>query len=344
MPRLSHFASPPAALITALRRARRPLLLTHLQPDGDALGSELGLARALRALGAAPRLLITDPAPQTLEFLDRDRSIEVYDPSRGAETARRFADADLIVVVDTSESKRLGSLREFALKSAAPRWVIDHHVAGDLIDSAESWSVPTSPATGLLVLQVVEQLLAGWTTATHGAVLETIAEPLFVAIASDTGWFSNSATDALAFDGVARLVEWGAAPEALRKRLFQSFSINRMRLEGEVLAGLRQAAAGRILYAVVTEADRARHDIALVDLDGIVDALRAVAGAEILILFVELSSGNYKVSIRSAGARPVFGLAAQFGGGGHANAAGCRLVGGESDVIARMLAAAERTI
>ena len=131
----------------------------------------------------------------------------------------------------------------------------------------------------------------------------------------------------------------GADPEELHREIHERSTPERTRALGEVLARLETAAGGRIAHSVLTVADRARHGIPLEELDGFIDALKQVRGAEIVFLVVELSPGRFKVSLRSKVAVDVHPVAARFGGGGHAKAAGCRLEGEASEVARRLVAA-----
>lgn len=324
--------SPPQEILAALRAARKPLLLSHMHPDGDGVGSELGLARTLEQLGAAPRILNTHRASEKFDFLDPDGIIEVAPPAVSPAVERAFREADLIVILDTSEPSRLGHLEAQAWGAVAPRLAIDHH----LCDRPERfdllWSVPKSPATGNLVLSVVEALGVPLSAA--------IGTPLFVAIATDTGWFRFGNASPVAFEGARRLVAAGADPERIYREVFESSSLGRMRLLGQVLAGCRSAADGRIVYAVIRRSMLEEAGVPQEEIDGFIDQLKGVRSGQIALLAVELSPGHYKVSLRSRGRLNVHEIATRFGGGGHAQAAGCRLEGTEAEVLDRVLEAA----
>ena len=311
--------SPPRELLAALRECQRPFLCTHIYPDGDALGSTAALALALRSLGAEPTLLLTHPVPEKLLGADRGGLAAVIPGEPTDEQRAQIAAADRIFVLDTSEPDRLGRLREPVFASPAPKTLIDHHICEDRSIFDLAWSETESPSTGNLVLRIVEELAV--------PITPEIAEALFVAISTDTGWFrfSNATPEAFRAAGVLR--EAGIDPEALHRDLYETSTPERTRALGEVLARLETAGEGRVLYSTLRTTDLERHGIPLEELDGFIDALKQVRGAEIVFLVVELSPGRFKVSLRSKGAIDVHPIAASFGGGGHAKAAGCRLEG-----------------
>ena len=163
------------------------------------------------------------------------------------------------------------------------------------------------------------------------------AESLFVAIATDTGWFRYSNSGSVAYETAAQLVELGVDPEPIFQQIFQSFSIERTLALGDLLANIECRCDGRILFSLLSEEMRQRRGVNMEDLDGFVDTLGQVRDTEIVFLVVELGPGRYKVSLRSRGEMSVHVIAAHFGGGGHAKAAGCRLEGTEEEVLSNLL-------
>lgn len=317
---------PPPGVCDAFRTARRPIVVTHVYPDGDAIGSQLALARALRRRGAKPRIFVAHPAPLLQEFLDPRGEVEVVLGGRfSPDQKTAIAESDCIFVVDTSDPRRLGDLETAIFAAQAPKVLIDHHLADDLSAFDEAWCIPSCPATGLLV----ERLLRA-----EGVEFDRdLAEPLFVALAMDTGWFRFSNSSAAAFETGARLVAAGADPAYLHQALYENSSLGRTQALGQMLSALETDSSGRIIWSVVRQAELENYGITIEDVDGFIDSLKAVRGAEILILFVEVSSGSYKVSLRSKGEADVHRIAVEFGGGGHAKAAGFRI--SQADRIAQ---------
>ena len=326
----------PAGLIEALKNSRCPLILTHIYPDGDALGSAVSIHRTLEKLGAAPNTFLTHPVPEKLSFIDHDRVAEVLDGEPTAKQIEVGHNADLIVVVDTSEPDRLGHMRQVVEGCDAPRICIDHHLDGAVDFFDQIWCEPGSPSTGNLVLEVIQSLGFELTQST--------AESLFVAIATDTGWFRYSNSGSVAYRYAATLVESGVDPEPIFQRIFQSFSLQRTLLLGDLLAAIQAPEENRIVYSVLTEPMRRKRGVGLEDLDGFVDSLGQISGCEIVFLVVEVAPGRYKVSLRSRGGFSVHRIAAHFDGGGHAKAAGCRLEGTEQQVLEKLLGQCRRTL
>lgn len=329
--------SPPPALLDALRAARRPFLCTHIYPDGDALGSTVALARILRdRTGAEPTVLLTHEVPEKILAADADRIATVIPGEPTDEQRATIAAADTIVVLDTSDPDRLGRLADPVFASDAPKVLVDHHICEDPDRFDVAWSVTESPSTGNLVLRIHEEL--------GGTLDRATADALFVAIATDTGWFRFSNTSPEAFRAASVLRAAGIDPETLHRQIHERSTPERTRALGEVLSRLETAAGGRIVHSFWGLEDAERHGIPLEELDGFIDALKQVRGAEIVFLVVELSPGRYKVSLRSKGDVDVHPIATRFGGGGHAKAAGCRLEGSRAEVTARLLEASLETL
>jgi phosphoesterase RecJ-like protein len=319
----------PEGLLAALRSTRQPLILTHIYPDGDALGSSIALHHCLTELGARPRTILTHAVPQKLRFIDHDGVAEVLTGEPDASQISAVEQADLIIVVDTSAFHRLGHMKKLLEESDTPIVCVDHHLEGDLDCFQEVWCEPGSPSTGNLVLEVIRALGQELTV--------NSAESLFVAIATDTGWFRYSNSGSVAYRIAAQLVELGVDPEPIFQKIFQSFSVERTRALGDLLANIECRCDGKILFSLLSAKMRQRRQVKMEDLDGFVDNLGQVAGTEIVFLVVELGPGRYKVSLRSRGEFSVHAIAARFGGGGHVKAAGCRLEGTEEQVIADLL-------
>ncbi|MFQ5655855.1 MAG: bifunctional oligoribonuclease/PAP phosphatase NrnA [Planctomycetota bacterium] len=328
--------NPPEGLVEALRRARRPLLLTHIYPDGDGYGCQLALHRAFRAAGVEAGILLTHPAPAKLHFLDGDGVVEVLDGEPNAGQLRTIEEADLMVILDTSDPERIGRLHKPVFSLSTPRCVVDHHLCEDHSAFDHVWSVPGSPATGNLVLRLLEPLSAELTP--------EIAEPLLAAIATDTGWYRFANATPEAFRDSATLIAAGADAEKLHRCIHETSSPSRTRVLGEVLARLDLDCDGRVVYSVLEHKSLDRHGVGREEIDGFIDALEEVGGSEILILVVELSPGRYKVSLRSKGDVDIHEIAVRFGGGGHAKASGCNLEGTEEEVTGWLLEAARELL
>ena len=326
----------PDELISALKQCQNPLVLTHIYPDGDALGSAISIHRLLKAAGKSPRTILTHPVPEKLAFIDHDGESEVLSENPQLDPEQLVEAADLVVVVDPSAPDRLGRMEPAVTAADLPRVCIDHHLEGAYEYFSAIWCEPGSPATGNLVYEVFQKMQI--------EIDRNTAESLFVALATDTGWFRHSNAGYKAYEYAARLVELGVEADPVYNRIFQSFSHERTLALGDLLGQSVLSDGGKILHSVFTEAIRTQRGVSMEELDGFVDSLGQVKGTEIVFLVVEISPMRYKVSLRSHGDFSVHAIASRFGGGGHAKAAGCRLEGTEEEVVSKLLGACRQLL
>lgn len=302
----------------------RFVLTTHMRPDCDAIGSEVALAAALRALGKEVQIVNGDAVPPHIAFIDPADDVTVL----GRDVSADRLKPDVLVVLDTSAWSQLGPMADVVRNSASRKVVIDHHVSEDDL-GAESFKDSEADATGRLVLEAIAALGA--------AVTPAMANALFAAIATDTGWFRFASVNDATFAAAAKLVQAGAEPHTIFSRLYEQNSLARLRLHGRVVANAQEALAGRLLYGTVTLADLAETGAQSTDTEDVVNRLLTAAGAEVAVLFQEQEEGNTKVSLRSQSTVDVSRIAEQFGGGGHAAAAGIRYPGPLDEAQASVL-------
>jgi phosphoesterase RecJ-like protein len=307
------------------------VLTSHMRPDCDAIGSELALALALRSLGKEVRIVNADPVPPHIAFIDPHRDIRVL----GRDVSAKELKSDVLIVVDTSAWVQLGPMADVVRQTTARKAVIDHHVSEDDM-SAAVFKDATADATGRLVLEAISALGIEVTPA--------IATPLFTAIATDTGWFRFSSVSEATFLAAARLVAAGTSPSAVFAALYEQNSLGRLRLQGRILTNIQSDLAGRLLYAVVTQADLRETGAEPTDTEDVINRLLTVAGVEVALLFLELGPGETKVSLRSHSACDVREIAEQFGGGGHRAAAGVRYPGPVPKAVADVVGAARTAL
>ncbi|MEU5780766.1 DHH family phosphoesterase [Micromonospora lupini] len=299
------------ALIRALPSTSRVLLICHVNPDGDALGSMLGFGLGLRRLGVH-LLQATFPGPP-----------EVPDPFRGLPGLELLVPAsaadpapDLVICFDAASESRLGELAG-RLSTAPAALVLDHHASNpgfgtvNLVD-------PRAAATSV----VAEQLLARL-----GVPLDpAIAECLYVALTTDTGSFRFEATTPAVHQLAARLLATGISPGDISRRVFDTRPFGAVRLFGEVLGRARlepAAADGRgLVWTFATLDDLARHDQRPYVLEALIDSVRCTAEADVSCVLKQTASDEWAVSMRSKGAVNVSRVAVALGGGGHTFAAG----------------------
>jgi phosphoesterase RecJ-like protein len=292
------------------RWAERVVVTTHVQPDGDGIGSEVALALWLRSQGKAVDILNPHPAPRRFRFLEREVPAPGFDP---ATADRLLSTTDVLAVLDISVPARLGPLQPHVEAYEGEIVVIDHHLGPTGFRGIDCRDT-TAAATG----ELLHRLLGGW-----GADIDSaMATALYAAIAYDTGGFRFSNTTARTHRVAADLIDRGAEVHEVNRRVFESVSHTRARLLSRVLGEFHLEADGRLAWMALPLSLMEEADAEPEDVEGVVEALRAIEHVEMAILFKEIEPGATKVSLRSAGEVDVSRLAGGFGGGGHRNAAG----------------------
>jgi phosphoesterase RecJ-like protein len=315
-----------------IARHERFLLSTHVNPDGDAIGSEVAFARLLRGLGKQVRVLNDSPTPRVFSWLGLEAPVEVYTEDL-AET--RFAEAGALVVLDTGNKQRIGRLANHLDRHAIAIAVVDHHVTHDGFGQVNVIE-PACAATAVLVHELLREA---------GVAIDPVAaDALYVGLATDTGFFRYSNTDARALRMAADLVELGVDAAEVSARVHQSAPPGRLRFFGEALAALEMRHGGQLVVIEVGPEQFQRHGLVGADTEGLVDMPRSVEGVEAVALFSEVEPGKVKVSLRSTGRVNVDGVCTRFGGGGHAHAAGVQMRGTREQAKARILPELERLL
>lgn len=305
---------------------QRFLLTTHINPDGDGLGSEVAMALWLRAQGKTVRVLNDSPLPDAFVFLARDQRIDSFEEALAEEL---FTQADALIVLDTSNRQRIGRVATVLERHAIAVAVVDHHVTHARGFGQVNVIEPEASSTGELVYDLVNE--AGAT------ITPAMAEAMYVALMTDTGSFRYSNTDTHAHRMAADLLGHGLDPQRLHAQVHSHASAARLRFFGEALAGLDLLDDGRVVALEVSPEQFQKHGLAGADTDGLVDLPRTIAGVEAVVLFSEIEPGKVKVSLRSTGRISIDQVAARLGGGGHPHAAGVLLRGTRGDARTRIL-------
>ncbi len=320
--------APISALAAELKPGMRVALCTHVNSDGDGCGSQAALARLLAAKGLHAHIVNPTPWPQMFDFLLGDGVEE-----RSARGSAALADADLILVVDISDVKRLGNLADAVRKARVPKLVIDHHVPSDEPPGSVLLADITACATGELVFDFAQELGLGITPG--------VARALYTAILTDTGGFRFSNTSPRCHAVAACLLAAGIDPEEMYRRVYASVSLGKLHLLRDALDTLHTDAAAGLAWITVPAGAMERYGLQSEDLDGIVEHPRSIEGTRLALFFRDLGHGKVKVSFRSTGSVDVNVFARQFGGGGHAKAAGA-LITGPLDTVRDEIVAAAR--
>ncbi len=297
-----------AAVCRIFREKDRFLIACHENPEGDAIGSELALALALRKMGKTATVLNADPVPENLLFLPGSDTVVFREDGAKYEVA---------VVVDCSSPERTGRVGP-ELRKCPVMVNIDHHRSNgdrgalDLVD-------PEAAATGLLIYRVL--------TAMGCDIDHDMAMNIYVAVLTDTGSFHYGNSSPEAFQVAGEMVRRGVDPWAVAEQVYETQSAMRLRLLGRVLDSLEIAVAGKVASITTMRADLDEFQSGKDALEGFINYPRSIVGTEVAVSFREENGGVFRVSFRSKGRVDVSVVAAGFGGGGHRNAAGCTVQG-----------------
>jgi len=313
-------------IIQAIRDAKTICVVGHVRPDGDCIGSQLGLTLALRAEGKKAVCWNEDSVPQKYRFLD---------PTGDFEKPKRGEKYDLVIATDCASHERLG----IAGKYTAQRKClvnIDHHESntryGDI-----NWVSPREPSTGELIHRLLKT--ARW------PITARIADLLFTAVSTDTGSFQYSTTRPGTFHVGAELVTRGANLAKICDEVYQSFPLSRARLLKLLYSKFKLAHDDRIAWFWLKKADLARTGADSNDTEGLIDHIRAIEPVIVACVFEELEPELTRISLRSKSDKVnVSEICGQFGGGGHPAAAGARIPGRPLSVQRRVIAAVKKAI
>lgn len=299
--------------------SERILITTHTKPDGDACGCVVTMAESLRTLGKSVTPLLLSAIPSWYEFLFSEKVPVLGEDIQLDELkAGGLGDIDLIVIVDTNSMSQLPKFDEFLKSNDRPVLIIDHHVVSDGLGDVEIVDSSAS-ATGLIVLDLFKQF--GLT------ITEKIAESLFVAIATDTGWFQFSNTDSRTHRACAELIEAGVKPTTIYEKLYHTFSLARFKLMIAMLNTLELHFENRYAAMQITQGDFERTGAEYSDTENLINEAQRISTVTTTALFTELKDRRIRCSLRSRGGLDVSQVAAKFGGGGHKQAAGTFLPG-----------------
>jgi phosphoesterase RecJ-like protein len=309
------------------------LLTSHIRPDCDALGSELGMAGVLRALGKQVVIVNGQTTPPNLAFIDPRGELKAIDVDIKAED---LADIEVLMVLDTSAWAQLGPMGAVVRETKAHKLILDHHVGQDDL-GAELFKDTTAEATGRLVAEAAVALGVPLTP--------EMAMPLFAALATDTGWFRFGSTSPLTMRTAATLIEAGAKPSELYSLLYEQDTLARLQLRGRILARAQSELDGRLIHTAVLAEDFAATQAHPSDTEDAINLTLGVAGTLVAVILVAQAAGGYKISFRSRTPKVDCNqLAKLFGGGGHKAAAGAFLNEPFETAQAKVLGAARAAL
>jgi bifunctional oligoribonuclease and PAP phosphatase NrnA len=302
----------------------RFILTSHVNPDGDSLGSEVALAHHLKLKGKQVTILNCNATPDNYSFLHKLHPILHFDPIQHEDIVKN---AEVIILLDVNHPDRLASLGPFIKESNSLKVCIDHHPEPG--DFADLYIIDEqSPATGEIIYYFI---------ATAGGTIDYVtATALYTAIMTDTGSFRYQKTDSEIHTIVAHLIQAGADPVAIYEQVYEHSSAKRTRLLGMALTSLQTLYEGRLAYIVITQEMFETTGTTEDDTDAFVPYTLTIDGVRIGLMFTELDN-VIKVNFRSKGNIPINELAKEFGGNGHRNAAGARISNVKLDEIVAMV-------
>ncbi len=287
-------------------------ICAHTSPDGDAIGSALGLAEVIGRTWPDKQVtnLLADPdvVPRTYQFLpgsDTFVHVDEYD-----------VDPDLFICVDLSNPSRLNE-GEKVLARASKVAVLDHHPSQERFWDAGVVR-PEAAAAGVIVAEYASRL---------GCLTPTIAQNLLCAIVTDTGRFQYQNADPESFRVASMLVDAGASPAEVAVNVYQSDRLAYLHLCATVMGRITTFEQGKIAYSYVTDADFRATGVPIAECDGLVDLVRCVEGSEVALFLKQVPGGKVRGNLRSKSNRDISGVAKEMGGGGHVAAAGFTVEG-----------------
>lgn len=313
-------------IISEIQNSNSFLIVSHINPDGDAIGSGLGLAIGLRSIGKKVTIFNNDPVPDNMGFLPGSEEIINHIPEG--------AQFDAAVVVDCGTPKQLGE-KFNSFKGHKKVLNIDHHVT-NLNFADVVYMDPAACSTGVLIYRILKRLQI--------EITREIALSIYTTIIVDSGSFHYGNSNPEAFRIAGEMVDIGVEPWLVAQNLYESQPEGRIRLLSLALNTLSTHYGGKIGFIMVSSDMYKATGTSSEDTDGIVNYARSLKGVEVAIFVREISQDKYKASIRSKGSIDVTKIAGIFDGGGHVNASGCLVKGSFSEVKQKLIGATEAVL
>ncbi len=317
------------ALVTLFNRYNEFALSTHINPDGDAIGSQLALYLFLTKLGKSVKMFNTDAVPRNYKFLPCWKSIEDIN-------AISTYQPEVLIVLDASKLERIGNKLAKSLLPTHKLVNIDHHATAEAFADI-NLIMPSASSTSEIVYKLIKY---------HQTPIDkSCALCLYTGLMFDTGCFRHSNTTAETHRIAAELIEVGEfAPDEVYRNVYEQLPVAKIRLSSEILGTLQVTNDGKIASVYATQEMFEKTGAAPDAVEGIVNQIQAIAGVEVALCVSEMTDQSAKVSLRSQGQVDVSQLAAEFKGGGHARAAGCKLIMPYLAAINKLVQTAQRYI
>jgi phosphoesterase RecJ-like protein len=313
-------------ILDGIRQSETICIVGHVRPDGDCIGSQVGLGMALQAAGKKVVCWNDDPLPKKLGFLDPQNLMCQPVPGR---------EFDCVIATDCASFERLGKTGEH-IQQRKLFINIDHHQSNTRYADL-NWVSWRQPSTGELIYRLLR--VAGW------PITPSVADCLFTAVSTDTGSFQYPSTRPSTYTVAGHLVERGADLARICNEVYQSYPLSRVRLVQTMLNRFRLAHDNRTAYFWLRKRDYLRTGAEPDDSEGLIDYIRAIEPVVVACIFEEMEPGLTRISLRSKSDQVnVSDIASQFGGGGHQAAAGARITGNPISVQRKVLTAIRKAL
>lgn len=309
-----------------LKSIQKFAIITHINPDGDAIGSSVALLLSLCKLGAKGLIIVDSEIPHFLKFLDRNDKVEQFNIHKHS---KFLSECDTIFCIDFNEPKRMRTIWNAFNQSRATKILIDHHLEPQnfcnicIVDTDAS-------STGELIWRIIKKA--------NIELDKNIADALYVAIMTDTGSFRFERTTSEIHRIIAELIDYGANPTELYEKIYNQNSFNIVKLLGMGLSSLELYYDDKLSVMTITDEMFKKTNTTDDDIEGFVEKTLMIKGVQVGILITEVAiKGEIRISIRSKGNINVRDFAYRFGGGGHFNAAGVRIYGSDFETTRKMI-------
>ncbi|MDP6625116.1 MAG: bifunctional oligoribonuclease/PAP phosphatase NrnA [Nitrospinota bacterium] len=314
-------------LIKLINEKQRFVITTHVNPDGDGLGSEIGFFYLLKNLGKEVFLINQDPPPPTYSFLDQEGNFSIYNKELHHDI---FKSADVFLAIDLSGPNRLGAVEEELSNEGIYSVCFDHHPPDKKFADLHVVNEKAS-SIGEMIYDLTKEMGLN--------ITENMARGIYVSILTDTGSFKYTNTNSKTHEIVAELLKFGIEPYSIYKNIYENNSYQKILLMGKMLNTFQLDDSGKYAWATVTQnaLKETGYNFDSEDKEGFIDILRSLNGIEVVLMFSEKKEDIIKVSLRSKGNIDVNQIAMKFGGGGHPFAAGVTITDSKLDPTVQKL-------
>ncbi|MEW6087570.1 MAG: bifunctional oligoribonuclease/PAP phosphatase NrnA [bacterium] len=319
------------AIAETIKKGNNFLIVSHINPDGDSIGSQLAMIKILENSGKKATILNQHPVPEVYKFL--------YGSQKVKNEVSFLENFDIAIVLDASDKKRLGDIVNKALRKVPFIINIDHHISNNKFGQLQYLNQDAS-ATAVIIYDLIVLL--------NEKIDRDIAECLYTGILTDTGSFHYLNTDAKSHLVVADLIKYGINPNKIYEEIYEIFNIISIKLLGLALSSVEMNKTGEIAWMKIRQYDYSLSSLTNGETEGFINYVQMIKGVKVSLFFREFLNDNNqlvtKVSFRSKEGVDVNKIAGIFGGGGHSHAAGCVVTGSINSILEKIIKEVEKYI